>query len=86
MDKLTALLDALHAYCDAHDKKPRMVVRAATGNPRLYDRLLKRRDRIDKDFDRIAEAIGFNLTSSIGTDMCAERHDVKDSVKKGAAA
>jgi hypothetical protein len=57
MDRISDILDRLHAYCAVWGLRPDAVVRAATGNPRLYDRLKARRRQTEYDIERIAARI-----------------------------
>lgn len=66
MDKITHTLAAVHAYSERHNILPATVVRNATGNPRLYERLKARAERTDADVKRIAEYIGLDLSDLNG--------------------
>lgn len=66
MDQITRTLDAVHAYSNRHGVLPSTVVRNATGNPRLYDRLKARKERLEADVERIAEYIGLDLSDVDG--------------------
>lgn len=66
MDKITHTLAAVLAYSERHNILPATVVRNATGNPRLYDRLKSRVERTEADVKRIAEYIGLDLSEVTG--------------------
>lgn len=61
MDRIKIILDAIDAYSERHGVLPATVVRKATGNPRLYERLQARAERLDADIQRIAEYVGLDL-------------------------
>jgi hypothetical protein len=79
MDKITSVLAAVEAYGERHGIKPATVVRKATRNPRLYERLKLRRDQLDEDLTRIAEYIGLAPPSSD-----ADAGTVPNSTSSGA--
>ena len=51
---------AVDAYAERHRVEPATVVRRATGNPRLYDRLKKRVAKMEEDIERIARFMADN--------------------------
>jgi hypothetical protein len=55
MHNIETIIPAIEAFADRHGVLPATVVRKATGNPRLYDRLKSRAERLDEDIGRIAK-------------------------------
>ena len=65
MHTIDTILPAVDAYAERHRVEPATVVRRATGNPRLYDRLKKRVAKMEEDIERIARFMADN--SSVDT-------------------
>ena len=55
MEKFTDLLNRIEAFAAARGVAPATVVRNATKNPRLYDRLKRREETLRNDIDRIEQ-------------------------------
>lgn len=60
MHTIDTILPAVDAYAERHRVEPATVVRRATGNPRLYDRLKKRVAKMEEDIERIARFMADN--------------------------
>ncbi len=57
MHTIDTIIPAIEAYAERHGLRPDLVVRKATGNPRLYERLKSRLEKLDEDVERIARFI-----------------------------
>jgi hypothetical protein len=60
MHTIDTIISAVDAYAKAHNADPANVVRRATGNPRLYDRLKRRVAKMEEDIERIARFMADN--------------------------
>ncbi len=60
MHTIDTIIPAVEAFAERHGVLPATVVRKATGNPRLYERLKSRLEKLDEDVDRIARFIADN--------------------------
>lgn len=58
MENFTDLLKRIDAFAEASGVAPATVVRKATGNPRLYERLKRREETLRLDIERIERHIG----------------------------
>ncbi len=64
MDNIHRTLSLVDAYAAENGVTPAWVVRKATGNPYLYDRLLKRAAQTDADLGKILALIEREATAS----------------------
>ena len=65
MHTIDTIISAVDAYAKAHNADPANVVRRATGNPRLYDRLKDRAARVEEDIARIARFMADNQSVDV---------------------
>lgn len=71
MDKLHETLRRVEEYAERAGVTPQSVCRAATGNPRLYERLRRRRETLRETLDRLEQHMRENPVDGVGS---AERH------------
>ena len=65
MHTIETILPAVDAYAKRHRVQPATVVRRATGNPRLYDRLKSRAAKMEEDIERIARFMADNQSVDV---------------------
>jgi hypothetical protein len=75
MDKVHFTLRKIEAYAAAKGATPEAVCRAATGNPRLYERLKDRVEYTDRVIDRLERHIAENPVDGFD---CATWHNDTD--------
>lgn len=66
MDNISQILGEVEAFSAIHGVKPETVVRNATGNPRLYERLRARAERTERDLQKIREYMASSETATHG--------------------
>ncbi|MEP0190050.1 MAG: hypothetical protein ABJE00_06505 [Erythrobacter sp.] len=71
MNDIHKLLREVETYAKAAGLSPEAVCRAATRNPRLYDRLKRRAEQTDADVSRLEKYMRNNPPESDGS---ANRH------------
>ena len=64
MHNIETIIPAVEAFADRHGVLPATVVRKATGNPRLYERLKARAEKLEEDIGRIAKFLSENDTGN----------------------
>ena len=60
MHTIDSIIPAVEAFAARHDVLPSTVVRNATGNPRLYERLKARAAKLEEDIERISRFMADN--------------------------
>ena len=60
MKSITDIIEKVDAFAQVAGIKPSQVCRAATGNPRLYDRLKRRAEQTQADATRLEEYMAKN--------------------------
>lgn len=65
MHTIDTIIPAVEAFAARHGVLPSTVVRKATGNPRLYDRLKDRAARVEEDIARIARFMADNQSVDV---------------------
>lgn len=60
MHTIDTIIPAVEDFAARHGVLPATVVRKATGNPRLYDRLKERAAKLEEDIVRIARFMADN--------------------------
>lgn len=78
MHTIDTILPAVDAYAERHRVEPATVVRRATGNPRLYDRLKKRVAKMEEDIERIARFMADNSSVDALPDVLPPVADNED--------
>lgn len=66
MESAKHILTELNEYSAATGLDPKIVCRRATNNPRLYDRLKARIDRLDNDVETLRRFMADNPAQSEG--------------------
>lgn len=69
MHTIDTIIPAVEAFAARHGVLPSTVVRKATGNPRLYDRLKDRAARVEEDIARIARFMADNQSVDVLPDV-----------------
>lgn len=78
MHTIDTIISAVDAYAKAHNADPANVVRRATGNPRLYDRLKRRVAKMEEDIERIARFMADNQSVDALPDVLPPVADNED--------
>lgn len=60
MQNIRAIIARVEDFASRRGVSPATVVRYATNNPRLYDRLKGRADKLDEDLGRIEQFLSEN--------------------------
>lgn len=66
MESAKHILTELNEYSAATGLDPKIVCRRATNNPRLYERLISRIDRLDTDVEALRRFMSENPAQSEG--------------------
>jgi len=69
MHTIDSIIPAVEAFAARHDVLPSTVVRNATGNPRLYERLKARAAKLEEDIERISRFMADNSSVDAPLDV-----------------